>query len=914
VRWLYKTGAWTRYPALPPPQKRDGLGNVWFGNASNVVIRRGNEFKRVTTLQNLLAVEQDGTIWGKETASGNLGHTHINNLKQFHAAPTGLFQTRSMVADAEQRLWVTGKATDTNCGVCYWDMQKWVNLASSYFTNKTIQSTAVDPRAGIWLVLLSDMSLGYDLVHITTNGVTKEDFQTQQPAVNYPNLAFGAGYFWLHGYAGLFQRPINRDGRWDIINNFPLTGVHQILEGKEDLLVVFNGGRGGFSGCALFHENRWQTAEGMFNRAAISPDKTTYYLPSLGRICVRQEHGTLNLENIPLPINEYATSIVPETNGSFWVSTPEGTMHYEPDVNIPNTRIRCSLPEISEGSGLPVIFEAVERFSPANPHWTFQFSWRVDGGVWSSYGLRPAGLLPLPGLSPGAHRLEVRARDASHNVDSTPEVLAFTVLPTPLQQRIWFMPVVTLIAGLLVILVWLGIARSREIAQRNVDLQNEIVTRQRFESALQKARDELEQRVKERTLELSQTNEALKLEIVERKHAEATQRKLEEQLQQAQKLKAIGTLAGGIAHDFNNILAAIIPYTQFAMTEAAEKPQVVADLQQVLAAADRAKKLVQQILTFSRQQKQQCKVITLTPIVEETLNFIRSVTPSTVVVTQNLPTSLRPVYADPTQIHQILVNLCTNAIHAMRGKKGRLEIKLDEVSVSAEQAQIIPDLKVGPYVLLSVQDNGSGMDEQIQQRIFEPLFTTKGPQEGTGLGLAVVHGIVKAHAGAITLKSTPEIGSRFEIYLPVHTGPAQLEISPVEPPAPGQGQHIMVVDDEAAIGTVINRVLVGAGYQATMHTSPAAALQEFAATPARFDLVFTDLSMPGITGLDLAAAIQTVKPNTPIILATGYGGDYAPETGGKTGIRKCLIKPLTPQAVLTAVNEVLAAKITPPTT
>jgi signal transduction histidine kinase/ActR/RegA family two-component response regulator len=466
-------------------------------------------------------------------------------------------------------------------------------------------------------------------------------------------------------------------------------------------------------------------------------------------------------------------------------------------------------------------------------------------------------------------------------------------LPVPLQQRVWFTPVVLLLAGLMAWLVWLGIDRTRQIARSN--------------TALREAQTQLERRVAERTLELTRANESLNREIAGRQRSEESRRKLEEQLQQARKMEAIGTLAGGIAHDFNNILAVIIPYSHLALEEMAGRPESQEYLRQILTAADRAKNLVQQILAFSRRQRQERQVVDLQPVVAEALKLLRSALPSTIEIVQRL-NSTPPVLADPTQIHQVMMNLCTNAEHAMRGRSGRLEITLEPKLVDEAFAKQNPDLRPGQYARLCVRDNGCGMPGELLNRIFEPFFTTKEPGQGTGLGLSVVHGIVKSHDGVILVQSQPGQGTEFQIFLPVQDKNRIVPPQASKPASSGSGQRILLVDDEPSISNVLSQMLSRTGYFVTAHTDPQEALKEFLARPAEFDLLYTDLTMPGMTGVELAKRIFEVRPDLPVVLTTGFGGDVVANAITHTHILKVLEKPVPPSIVADVVQEILRTR------
>ena len=394
-------------------------------------------------------------------------------------------------------------------------------------------------------------------------------------------------------------------------------------------------------------------------------------------------------------------------------------------------------------------------------------------------------------------------------------------------------------------------------------------------------------------------------DITERERAKQQRELLEAQLRQAQKMEAIGTLAGGIAHDFNNILGAIIAYTDLAQMDQGDAKAQKEDFNQILKASDRAKKLVEQILSFSRQQKQERRPVRLQPVITEVLRLLRSTLPASVVLDVQIEADTPTVLADPTQIHQILMNLSTNASHAMRGE-GTIGVRLERATVDFAAAATVPDLRPGPYALLTVTDTGHGMDPQTLKRIFEPFFTTKPPGEGTGLGLSVAHGIVKEHEGAITASSEPGRGTTFRIYFPEHAVPSTEEFA-AHPSLPsGQGEHILVVDDEPAICHAVGRMLKRIGYTVTLAGSPKQGLEVFAQAPHSFHAVITDLTMPGMTGPDLATRLLEIRPGTPILLATGFSGTWGRDTARAHGFRDLLLKPVALSTLAETLHELLA--------
>jgi signal transduction histidine kinase/CheY-like chemotaxis protein len=385
------------------------------------------------------------------------------------------------------------------------------------------------------------------------------------------------------------------------------------------------------------------------------------------------------------------------------------------------------------------------------------------------------------------------------------------------------------------------------------------------------------------------------------------QRHLEAQLRETQKMEAIGTLAGGIAHDFNNILQIILGFTELAQSMVAPASPAWQPLQHVLTAGQRAKELVQQMLAFSRHHAPQRQPLRLHLLLHETLQLLRAALPSTIDIRAFLNTTSGTVFANPAQLQQVLMNLASNADYAMRTTGGVLEVHLDEVDLTPHDAVASPPLPSGPYLRLTIQDTGAGMTPEVMARIFEPFFTTKGPGEGTGLGLAVVYGIIGRHGGTITVASTPGQGTTFTIYLP-----QVAEAPPVRDrlaePLPTGTERLLFVDDEEALGTCARETLVPLGYDVTVCTSSLEALAAFRATPLGFDLVITDQTMPAMTGETLVRELRRIRPDIPLILCTGYSPLIDAERAAVLGIEAFLLKPVESATLAHTIRQVLTRR------
>lgn len=380
-------------------------------------------------------------------------------------------------------------------------------------------------------------------------------------------------------------------------------------------------------------------------------------------------------------------------------------------------------------------------------------------------------------------------------------------------------------------------------------------------------------------------------DITEARRSEEERRKLEEVLRHSQKMEAVGTLAGGIAHDFNNLLAAIMGYIEIARMRI-ENPEARDRLDKAIQASRRAKDLVSRILSFSRQRDQCLQPVRLAPIIHEAATHIQASLPATIAIHLDIEDENAVAAADPTQIHQVLMNLCANAVHAMREGGGELHIRLRHQYLDASGAAMHPDLHAGDYLRITVEDTGHGIPPEILERIFEPYFTTKEEREGTGLGLAVIHGIVRGHGGAITVESALEKGSAFHVFIPTA---ASLEVpsdAKGMAPLPRGHERILFVDDQNDLVEIGKEMLKTLGYAVITRTSSMEALELFRSQPEAFDLVITDLTMPNLTGDVLAKKILHIRPDMPIILCTGYDKEISRERALALGLREYLLKPV----------------------
>jgi len=398
--------------------------------------------------------------------------------------------------------------------------------------------------------------------------------------------------------------------------------------------------------------------------------------------------------------------------------------------------------------------------------------------------------------------------------------------------------------------------------------------------------------------------QAIGREITEQKVAQDERNKLERQLYQAQKIEAIGTLAGGIAHDFNNILSAVIGHSELAMLYLPKKSKAKQNLKKILNSAYRARKLVNLIQTISLEGEAEPKPVQIHLIVNEALKLLRASLPATIDIHQSIAIESDTVLCDPGHIHQVVMNLCANAQYAMRENGGTLSLTLAPQDINSHTAASNPDLHPGPYVKLTVSDTGYGMDRSTIERIFDPYFTTKEIDMGTGLGLAVVHGIVKSYGGKINVSSQPGKGTTFEIFFPTMVDPIEEE-SEEFMDLPRGDERILFIDDEEILVELGCEILKKLGYRVESTTSPDRALEMFRRRPNRFDLVITDMTMPRLTGDELAVKLMQIRPDIPIILCTGYNESISKQRAKDLGIRAFEKKPLVIRELAVTIRRVM---------
>lgn len=624
----------------------------------------------------------------------------------------------------------------------------------------------------------------------------------------------------------------------------------------------------------------------IIGRPALDPQGRLWISTDGSVHVLERKDGQWQDRNEPMPPGFVPYSFVFEPNGVVWMHSDRRLVRYDPSLPrapvVPFRALISDLNFIVSGrtlfpatAGLPVLDFSDNSFSAhfVAPNCPFgssvDFEVKLDGvdSRWTSTGA--GGSATFNHLKPGPYVLHVRPRAAG--IVGGEASLGFTVRPP------WYLTNWAYLGYALgVIALAVLIARTVSVLERRDKVR-------------------LERLVEERTQELNAG--------IERR------RRLEVQLLQAQKLESLGTLAGGIAHDFNNILTSILGNCDLALMSAGKDSALNADLNQIRAAGVRARDLVAQILTFSRQRNIVLTPVNLAEPVADALRLIRASTPTTVEINSHLTDG--NVQADSTQIHQIVINLCHNAVHAMHGHAGKIDVTLGRIEVTDTLMAELPGLRPGAAMQLSISDDGCGMGAATLERIFDPFFTTKAPGEGTGLGLSIVQGIVHGHNGVVRVLSEPGRGTTFDLYFPVTTG-AVIPTQAVGQVPQGQGEEIMVVDDEPSVASYVARLLERLNYRPIIFSDPQAALKEILSAPQRYQAIVTDLTMPHLTGIDLVQHCRAAGVDRPVVIITGYGTESLQTTLQALARCKVLSKPFEGDDLARMLHRVLHDRETSP--
>ncbi|MDX2188157.1 MAG: ATP-binding protein [Opitutaceae bacterium] len=909
LRWS-RQNAWTHYPRLPQVAALDQRGNPWFSGGGQVFWRDQRGFHPVPGVRQLLGIDRDDVIIGRD-ATNHIVTLPASNPMRAIAMEFPLTAITHIQTEVNGTFWAAGRDAQGKLGFTYREGARWILVSAGDWSSRRLLSLQPVQNGGLLALVPAMQTSGFEAFLVSAKGVKAMELGSAVPALPNPAIHLAGPATYLSGYSGVFE--LQGDGKWTRVEGLSGNSFAGLVTGN-DVVFTFQNDTLGRGGLALKHGNRWAFVYGEFEAPMIDPSDRRLLVTARSRLYRQTAPGSLEFDLLALPEDVFITKAVTDAAGVVWLNTTNGVFSHSPERQPPLSLVRSPATEVPARSSLKVEFGARDRLAAVSPTHAFLFSHRIDNGPWSDFKAGGDRTLSTEKLAAGKHRLEVLARNSDGIVSTQPAVLEFVVQAVPLQDRAWFPVALAGLIGAVGFFAWLGISRARALVKSHRELAREFAEREKAEQALAQAlsdltqaHNELENRVAERTLELSSANEALRRALAEREESERNRTALEHQLREAQKMEAIGTLAGGIAHDFNNILTVIIPCTGIALNDAKHIPSVRDNLAQVLQAADRAKNLVQQILAFSRRQKPEQRPTDPRRLVKETHQLLRSALPSAIAVNLRTPTEVPLVMADQNQMHQVLMNLGTNARHAVPAQGGMITLGVDMIRLTDEDVKLSSDLPAGNYVRISVEDNGKGISPEVLPRIFEPFFTTKGPGEGTGLGLSVAHGIIKDHHGAIRVYSREGRGTRFDVLLPPALDTTVEVQTPEIVPSAGHGEHVLVVDDEFMVSRIVSQVLSRTGYRPSVHTRPEVALSEFLKVPSRFHAMITDLTMPGMNGLELARAVRAARPELPIILMTGYGGDVPPGVEARE-VDLVVFKPFEAEAIVFELEKLLLRK------
>ncbi len=873
LRWDYLPGAWTWHPDLPPPAFEDRQHRLWFADEQVAAVLSGAELRRVPGIHRPIFQDGRGVVWG----AGADGVMRWSNgeLEAVPESVTGIATLHGGTTDNEGIAWLRGMNRERAQSLAAETAAGWRVFGPSALGGRSIMSITADPQRGVWVVLNEDRSSVYEIVRVTADELRPAEIVGVKPQTHLPRLCGSRTRLRLHGYNGLWESSFGE---------------------KLSFTRVQAGAGGGFvSSASIGDVSVFLLQEGMDGNAAVllaRGDEWLWHRVDYGESMWLGKDGWLMVANgaqfvlwqtrlwntptyVSLPTETTINSIVRAESGDFWIGIREGAIHLLPGATRPDTLLDGSR-TLHHGESLLVQAHGVAPFVPRSRTKRYSFAWRLDSGPWSGYGDWPASGISLEGCSPGNHLLEARARDGLGNEDPTPASFAFTILPTPIQDRPWFRPALAGFAGILATLSFALFRTTRRLRLYSGGLQ-----------ALVQAR-----------------TEELRQDIARREKAEEEKDKLQARLNQAQKMESIGRLAGGVAHDFNNMLQAILGNTALALEQVPPSHPLRNDLQEIQQAAQRSADLTRQLLAFARKQTIAPKVLNLNDTVASMLQMLRRLIGEGIELSWIPGRDLWSVKIDPSQFDQILANLCVNARDAI-GDTGKVTIETSNLTLDDTYARSHPECAPGDYVLLAVSDTGKGMDEETRSHLFEPFFTTKQLGQGTGLGLATVFGIVKQHLGAISVYSEPGQGTTFKIYLPRAEAPPSRESPHPERASPRGTETVLLVEDENQILGLARRILERQGYTVLAARTPSAAIELAQRHSGSIHLLLTDVVMPEMNGREPQKRIAAFHPGLRCLFMSGYTANVIVHHGVLDEGVQFLQKPFTIESLAGRVRETL---------
>lgn len=979
LRWNRGEPEWQLHQDVGGPVHRDTQGGVWFKQIQGGLVRWASD--RPTHYRDLsepIYEDSQGVLWAaSEKGLYRWDHGRLQQVDLAdHVKPTLLG------IDGRDVVWLSATDTDRNrfvIGIA--GDQMHVKDISHFQDRVRVSRSYADPRSGIWAILGANNFPPFQLVHCDPESITPIALPNRAQISHPPNVtALADGSVFVSGFFGL-MRTTDLGANWTEVP-MPSSALGKIRVLGGEAWVQCRGDLGGQAALARFRDGEWEMMFDRQGKIVGQNGRKQLFASSQGKI----EVLTAGVEELPPPIattpfETRVSSVVAGDSGELWVGVGTRCYRYRSDTDAPETEIIDGDQTLGEDETLRLRVRGLERFKPKQQKRYFRVSTRVDDHDWTPFETLDEEIV-FPTLPLGEHRVQVRVQDAVGQIDPTPAVFRFSVLPVPLQSRAWFKPVVAigfvsiLALALLAFFNWARVGKMARDLERQVALKtNRVVASEReFRLLFEDSQDAICLFADDGTLqscngagtellgkqenatahlrtlfvdqdeadrfetELRKTNHLrgsrFRMQTLDGKPFDAivsvntrtdaggkqtghqviirdisTLVDLQQQLSETKKMEAVGRMAGGIAHDFNNFLAVVMYGAEFVRISAKGDPAVDQGVQMILDAAERGRNLTGQIQTFSRASTNKMDIVKTDKVLEGIEPLLQGVVDSSVAVEYHVAEGLDNIRADVSQLEQIFVNLAINASHAMPDG-GTLSIHASNADVTEEQ---LPELYLdvpGPYVVIEVVDTGHGMDAATCERIFDPFFTTKPHGQGTGLGLAIVYGIVRQFRGQISVDSQPGRGTRFKIFLPATKEHSDEPATESAGQDPTQGSEtILLVEDEQAIRDLACRSLRHYGYRVVGAVDGLDAKHKIE-TGGEFDLVISDVLMPGMTGTALLKWLRKARPDLPILLMTGHA-DGGPDQAMDQLDVPCLKKPFLPAALAAQVRQLLDGRLAP---
>ncbi|QDV44897.1 Blue-light-activated protein [Stieleria neptunia] len=977
LRWERIEPEWQLHQNVSGPVHRDSEGGIWFKKSQGGLVRwASGQPTHYPDLTAPIAEGPDGVLW---VASDEKLY-RWNNDRLDWVDLAGHVKPKLLGIDGRGVVWVSATDADRRRFLIGVDGDRLhVKDISDFEDRVRVRRSDADPRAGIWAILGANNFPPFHLVYCDTESIQTIPLPKRAQISHPPSVtALADGSVFVSGFFGL-MRTTDLGATWSEVP-MPSSAVGKLRVLGGEAWVQCRGDLGGRAALARYRDGEWDMMFDRQGKIVGQNGRKQLFASSQGKI----EVLTAGVQRLPPPIatspfDTRVTRVVAGDSGGLWVAVGTRCYRYRPDTHPPETEVIHGDQTLSEGETLHLRVRGLERFTPQRLKRYFRVSTQVDGQDWTPFETLGEEIT-FDAMPLGEHHVQIRVEDAAGQIDPTPATFRFSVLPVPLQSKVWFKPVVAigfasiLALALLAFFNWARVGRmarglEREVARKTNrvvsserefrllfedsqdaiclfaddgtlqscnDVGKELLAQtgpstahlrtlfvdqdeaDRFESELRKTNHLRGSRFKMQTLDGKPFDAILSVntrtdaggnqighQVIIRDISTLVD--LQQQLSETKKMEAVGRMAGGIAHDFNNFLAVVMYGAEFVRLSAKGDPAVDQGVQMILDAAERGRHLTGQIQTFSRASTNKMDIVQTGKVLEGLEPLLQGVVDASVAVKYHVAEDLDNIRGDESQLEQIFVNLAINASHAMP-EGGTLSIHASNVDVTDHP---VPELRLdapGPHVVLEVADTGHGMDAATCERIFDPFFTTKPHGQGTGLGLAIVYGIVQQFRGQISVDSQVGRGTRFKIFLPAtkEQGDEPGPQTPGQEPSKGN-ETILLVEDEQAIRDLACNSLRHYGYHVVAAVDGLDAKRKIE-SDGEFDLVISDVLMPGMTGTALLKWIRKTRPDLPIMLITGHADAGSEHAMDELDV-PCLKKPFLPATLASRVRELLDRRL-----